>query len=49
MDYPAATKHALNSQFHTGICACMLILIALLAFPHLSQATGDPDRGKQLF
>ena len=32
-----------------GICACMLILIALLAFPHHSQATGDPDRGKQLF
>ena len=36
-----------NSIF--AICACMPMLIALLAFPHLSQATGDPDRGKQLF
>lgn len=32
-----------------GLCACAAMLIVLLAFPSLSQATGDADRGKQLF
>src|SRR5277367_5249043 len=36
-----------NSMF--GLCACMAMLIALLVFPSLSHATGDADRGKQLF
>ena len=32
-----------------GLCACTAMLIALLAFPRLSHATGDADRGKELF
>jgi cytochrome c len=36
-----------NSIF--WLCACMAMLIALLAFPYLSHATGNADRGKQLF
>jgi cytochrome c len=32
-----------------GLCACTAMLIALLAFPYLSHATGDADRGKELF
>jgi cytochrome c len=36
-----------NSMF--GLCACTAMLIALLAFPYLSYATGDTDHGKQLF
>ena len=32
-----------------GLCACTAMLIALLAFPYLSHATGDADHGKQLF
>jgi cytochrome c len=31
------------------LCACRALLIALLAFPDLSHATGDADRGKLLF
>src|SRR5277367_5235848 len=31
-----------------GLCACTAMLIALLAFPNLSHATGDADRGKEL-
>ena len=36
-----------NSMF--GLFACTAMLIALLVFPYLSHATGDADRGKELF
>jgi cytochrome c len=32
-----------------GLCTCTAMLFALLAFPYLSHATGDADRGKELF
>jgi cytochrome c len=32
-----------------GLFACTAMLIALLVFPYLSHATGDADRGKELF
>jgi cytochrome c len=42
-----AVRLTRNSLF--GLCACVALLIALLVFPYLSHATGDADRGKQLF
>jgi cytochrome c len=36
-----------NSMFR--LFACTAMLIALLVFPYLSHATGDADRGKELF
>ena len=39
----------LTRKLILGLCACTAMLIALLAFPSLSHATGDADRGKQLF
>lgn len=32
-----------------GLCTCTAMLIGLLTFPHLSHATADADRGKELF